>query len=59
VRNDQQDEPQRVMGQPIRDLGPHSRPDEPQRVMGYPQDSVAPSPADIAWFKSWLHPILM
>jgi hypothetical protein len=57
VANDQQDEPQRVLGQPIRDLGPDSRPDEPQRVMGYPIDSVGPSPADIEWFKSWVHPI--
>ena len=53
------EEPRRVMGQPVSDLGPHSRPDEPQRVMGYPIDSVGPSPADIEWFKSWLHPIRM
>lgn len=56
-RNDRQGEPQRVLGQPIWDIGPHSRPDEPQRVMGYPIDSVGPTPADIEWFKSWVHPI--
>jgi hypothetical protein len=55
----QGEEPQRVMGQPVSDLGPHSRPDEPQRVMGYPVDSIGPTPADIEWFKSWLHPIRM
>ncbi len=49
--------PQRVLGQPVRDLGPHSRPDEPQRVLGYPIDSIGPTPADIEWFKSWVHPI--
>lgn len=56
-RNAGQDEPQRVLGQPVGDLGPHSRPDEPQRVMGYPIDSVGRTPADIEWFKSWVHPI--
>jgi hypothetical protein len=55
----QGEEPQRVLGQPIGDIGPHSRPDEPQRVMGYPIDSVGPTPADIEWFKSWVHPIRM
>jgi hypothetical protein len=64
VANDphaRQDEepPQRVMGQPVGDVGPHSRPDEPQRVMGYPIDSVGPTAEDIEWFKSWLHPIRM
>jgi hypothetical protein len=58
-RRQQGEEPQRVMGQPIWDVGPHSRPDEPQRVMGYPIDSVGPTPADVEWFKSWLHPIRM
>lgn len=39
----QNEEPQRVLGQPIWDLGPHARQDEePQRVMGYPVDSVGP-----------------
>jgi hypothetical protein len=56
-RSAEQDEPQRVLGQPIQDLGPGSRPDEPQRVMGYPVDSIGPTPADVEWFKSWLHPI--
>ena len=54
----QGEEPQRVLGQPIGDLGPHSRPDEPQRVMGYPIDSVGPSPADREWLLSLAqHPI--
>jgi hypothetical protein len=54
----QGDEPQRVLGQPIWDLGPHARQDEePQRVMGYPVDSVGPTPADVEWFLSFLHPI--
>ena len=56
-RHARQGEPQRVLGQPTWDLGPHSRPEEPQRVMGYPIDSVGPSPADVEWFKSWVHPI--
>ena len=63
----QNDEPQRVLGQPIWDLGPHARQDEePQRVMGYPIDSLGPSPADREWllslahhpirtYKRWLH----
>jgi hypothetical protein len=50
------EEPQRVAGQPIWDL---ARPDEPQRVMGYPIDSIGPTPADIEWFKAWLHPVRM
>jgi hypothetical protein len=54
---DRQGEPQRFMGQPVWDLGPHSRPDEPQRIMGYPVDSVGPTPEDVAWLKSWVHPI--
>jgi hypothetical protein len=53
----QDEEPQYILGQPIRYLGPNSGPYEPQRVMGYPIDSLRPSPADIEWFTSWLHPI--
>ena len=59
----QDEEPQRVLGLPIRGLGPHARYDEePKRVMGYPIDplgidSLGPTPADIEWFKSWVHPI--
>jgi hypothetical protein len=53
----QGEEQQRVLGQPIGDLGPGSRPEEPQRVMGYPIDSIGPTAADIEWFKSWVHPI--
>jgi hypothetical protein len=51
-------EPQRVLGQPIWDLGPHARQDEePQRVMGFPIDSLGPSPADREWLLSLTHPI--
>lgn len=54
----QGEEPQRVLGVPIRDLGPHSGQDEePQRVMGFPVDSLGPSPADRAWLLSLAHPI--
>jgi hypothetical protein len=28
-------------------------------MMGYPVDSIGPTPADIEWFRSWLHPIRM
>jgi hypothetical protein len=53
-----QGEPQRVLGQPIGDLGPHARQgEEPQRVMGFPIDSVGPSPADREWLLSLAHPI--
>jgi hypothetical protein len=58
MANDRQGEPQRVMGQPVWDVGPHARQDEePQRVMGYPIDSIGPSPADRAWLLSLGHPI--
>ena len=40
----QSEEPQRVMGIPVRDLGPHARrSEEPQRVMGFPVDSLGPA----------------
>jgi hypothetical protein len=56
----QGEEPQRVMGEPIWDLGPHARQgEEPQRVMGYPIDSLGPSAADREWLLSLLHPIRM
>jgi hypothetical protein len=58
-RHTRQGEPQRVLGQPIWDVGPNSSPDEPQRVMGYPVDSVGPASEDIEWFKTWVHPIWM
>ena len=52
----QNQEPQRVLGQPAWDLGPHSRQDEePQRVMGYPIDSIGPSAADRALFHALIH----
>ena len=57
-RHARQGEPQRVLGQPIWDLGPHARQDEePQRVMGYPIDSLGPSPADLERLRSLAHPI--
>jgi hypothetical protein len=53
-----QGEPQRVLGQPVWDLGPHARKDEePQRVMGIPIDSLGPSPADRERLLSLAHPI--
>jgi hypothetical protein len=52
------EEPQRVLGERLWDLGPHARHDEePQRVMGYPVDSLGPSPADVEWLRSLAHPI--
>ena len=54
----QGEEPQRVLGQPIWDLGPRARQgEEPQRVMGFPIDSLGPSPADREWLLSLAHPI--
>ena len=52
----QNEEPQRVMGIPVRDLGPHARrSEEPQRVMGFPVDSLGP--AEREWLRSLAHPI--
>ena len=52
------EEPQRVMGQPIGDLGPRARRDyEPQRVMGFPIDSLGPRPEDREWLLSLVHPV--
>lgn len=57
-RHAREGEPQRVLGQPIWDLGPHARQDEePQRVMGYPIDSLGPSPADRERLLALAHPI--
>jgi hypothetical protein len=54
----QGEEPQRVLGQPIWDLGPHARQgEEPQRVLGFPIGSFGPSPADREWLLSLAHPI--
>ena len=54
----QNEEPQRVMGIPVRNLGPHARRgEEPQRVMGFPVDSLGPGPADREWLRSLAHPV--
>ena len=56
----QNEEPQRVMGIPVRDLGPHARRgEEPQRVMGFPVDSLGPGPgpAERERLRSLAHPI--
>jgi hypothetical protein len=54
----QGEEPQRVLGIPIDDLGPHSRQGyEPQRVMGFPVDSLGPGPAGREWLLSLVHPM--
>lgn len=54
----QNEEPQRVMGIPVRNLGPHARRgEEPQRVMGFPVDSLGPGPADREWLRSLVHPV--
>jgi hypothetical protein len=52
----QNEEPQRVMGIPVRNLGPHARrSEEPQRVMGFPVDSLGP--AERERLRSLAHPI--
>jgi hypothetical protein len=54
----QNEEPQRVMGIPVRNLGPHARrSEEPQRVMGFPVDSLGP--AERVQLRSLAHPIRM
>lgn len=54
----QNEEPQRVMGIPVRDLGSRGRRDrEPQRFMGFPVDSFGPGPAERELFRSLAHPI--
>jgi hypothetical protein len=54
----QDEQPQRVLGMPVRDLGPHARRDEePQRVMGFPIDSLGPGPAGRGWLLSLAHPV--
>jgi hypothetical protein len=52
----QNEEPQRVMGIPVRSLGPHARrTEEPQRVLGFPVDSLGP--AERERLRSLAHPI--
>ena len=54
----QNEEPQRVMGIPVRYLGPHARRgEEPQRVMGFPVDSLGPGPAERERLRVLAHPI--
>lgn len=54
----QNEEPQRVMGIPVRDLGSRGRRDrEPQRFMGFPIDSLGPGSAERELFRSLAHPI--
>ena len=54
----QGEEPQRVLGIPVRDVGPHAgRGEEPQRVMGFPVDSFGPGSAGLEWLRSLAHPI--
>jgi hypothetical protein len=54
----QGDEPQRVLGMPVRDLRHHARRDEePQRVMGFPIDSLGPGTAGRERLLSLAHPI--
>lgn len=55
----QGEEPQRVLGERIQDLGPHaSQGEEPQRVLGYPVGSIGPGPAEREWLLSLVqHPI--
>ena len=53
-RRARQGEPQRVLGQPIWDLGPHARQDEEQqRVMGYPIDSLGLVPPTASGSFHW------
>ena len=53
-----EEEPQRFMGVPLRDIGPRSRRDyEPQRVMGFPIDSLGPRPADRKRLLALAHPV--
>jgi hypothetical protein len=54
----QGEEPQHVMGIPVRDLGPHaSQDEEPQRVMGFPVGSFGPETAGLEWLRSLAHPV--
>ena len=54
----QGEEPQRVLGIPVRDVGLHAgRGEEPQRVMGFPVDSFGPGTAELKQLRSLAHPI--
>jgi hypothetical protein len=54
----QDEEPQRVMGIPVRSLGSHAKRDEePQRVMGFPVDSFGPGLAELERLRSLAHPV--
>jgi hypothetical protein len=53
----QDEEPQRVLGIPVRSLGPRPRQDtEPQRVMGFPVGSLGPRPAGREQLLALAHP---
>ena len=50
------DEPNKVLGMPRRDMGPHARQgEEPQRVLGVPVDWYGS--VDWDWLRSLRHPI--
>ena len=50
------EEPNKVLGMPRRDIGPHARQDEePRRVLGVPVDWYGPVDRD--WLRSLRHPI--
>ena len=54
----QNEEPQRVMGIPVRDLGSRGRRDrEPQRFLGFPVDSLGPGPDGRELLGALAHPI--
>src|SRR5690242_20619291 len=54
----QGEEPQPVLGLPVRDHGPHARRDiAPKRVLGFPVNSLGPEPAGREQLLSLVHPI--
>jgi hypothetical protein len=54
----QNEEPQRVLGIPIRDVGHRARGgEERQRVLGFPVDSFGPGPAQREQLRALAHPI--
>ena len=54
----QNEEPQRFMGIPVRDLGSRGRRDrEPQRFMGFPVDTFGPGSAERELLRSLAHPV--
>jgi hypothetical protein len=52
------EEPQRIVGFPIRSFGNRSRQEEePQRIAGFPVGSIGPTSADLEQLRSLAHPI--